>query len=380
MTTISIKRRVAAACLPLFLFTAVSLVGCGGASSTTEKFSLQQQTEQFVATAPVPGAAVLFIDHGHSNVAVAGNRFADHASPLRLSDRVPLGSNSKAITATLIARLIEKGAMRWDSTLAELLPSMADAMLPVYRSVTIEMLLRHRSGLIPLTSAADIGILGSTGLFTGDLDRDRRALAAQALATAPRFKPDTDAEYGNTNYLIAGLVAEQVSGLDYVSAVQREVFQPIGAQGQIDIDPTALAGHERLGNTWKAVLPTADEHYLVQLAAAAGGWSMSMPSYALFVQAHLDGLAGTSTLLKKATFEKMHSSPTHNPFGIGWLVLDAGGGTFLSTHTGSDDRSYQMTTALLPAERRAIAIFINGYSAPVLTATDGFGGTLLHQK
>jgi len=69
------------------------------------------------------------------------------------ADQFHLGSCTKAMTATLIAILVEKGKLGWDATLAELLPDLVEDMRPVYRTVTIRHLLAHRAGLPPANSS-----------------------------------------------------------------------------------------------------------------------------------------------------------------------------------------------------------------------------------
>jgi CubicO group peptidase (beta-lactamase class C family) len=58
-----------------------------------------------------------------------------------------LGSDTKAMTATLIGDLIEQGKLKWDSTVAEVFPELAAGMNPEFRKVTLLHLLSHRAGL-----------------------------------------------------------------------------------------------------------------------------------------------------------------------------------------------------------------------------------------
>lgn len=69
------------------------------------------------------------------------------ADPVRRGDGWRLGSDGKAMTATMIARLVEQGVLSWDTRLDQMLPDLAASMHPEYRGVTLPDLLSHRSGL-----------------------------------------------------------------------------------------------------------------------------------------------------------------------------------------------------------------------------------------
>ena len=65
------------------------------------------------------GQVLLAIRDGETVLqATRGHWKANAHSPLELSDRFHLGSNTKAMTALLVARLVDAGVVRWDETLA----------------------------------------------------------------------------------------------------------------------------------------------------------------------------------------------------------------------------------------------------------------------
>jgi len=63
------------------------------------------------------------------------------------NDKFHIGSCTKAMTATIIAMLVERGKLKWETTLIEAFPDMADDMCPDYRDVTLKHILAHRGGL-----------------------------------------------------------------------------------------------------------------------------------------------------------------------------------------------------------------------------------------
>ena len=96
----------------------------------------------------VPGMAAAVIS-GSEVVAcgAAGVRARLRSEKVTLEDRFHLGSETKSMTATLAAILVEEGRIEWDTTLAEAIPAIAADMLPSYRSLTLRQLLLHRSGI-----------------------------------------------------------------------------------------------------------------------------------------------------------------------------------------------------------------------------------------
>lgn len=96
----------------------------------------------------VPAMAALAIRGGEAGALVCrGQRSVDGPDPVRAGDAWHIGSCSKAMTATVIARLVERGSLAWSTTLDTLLPNLAEGMRPAYREVTLVDLLSHRAGL-----------------------------------------------------------------------------------------------------------------------------------------------------------------------------------------------------------------------------------------
>src|SRR3954467_4622721 len=77
----------------------------------------------------------------------AGVRKRGTAESITLADRFHLGSCTKAMTATLVAMLVEEGKLNWTSTLGELFADTVKPMHPAWEKVTLRQVLSHRAGL-----------------------------------------------------------------------------------------------------------------------------------------------------------------------------------------------------------------------------------------
>src|SRR5215207_4766350 len=119
----------------------------------------------------LPGLVVIVTRSEQTPVIIAtGVRKFGAADSIQPGDRMHLGSNGKAITATMIGALVEQGRLTFETTLAEALPELAAAMRAEYREVTVRQLLGHSAGIRPYT---DLREFGSFMRPTGDTGAQR---------------------------------------------------------------------------------------------------------------------------------------------------------------------------------------------------------------
>jgi CubicO group peptidase (beta-lactamase class C family) len=103
--------------------------------------------EPIIARHDIPGMAAAVLK-GDQLVAlgVAGVRKKGADTRVTPSDAFELSSATKAITATLIARLVEQGRLRWNSTLPELFGKSCDKIDPAWANVTLQQVLTQQAG------------------------------------------------------------------------------------------------------------------------------------------------------------------------------------------------------------------------------------------
>jgi D-alanyl-D-alanine carboxypeptidase len=139
--------------------------------------------------------------------------------PMRPDHVLAIGSNSKTFAAILLLRFQEHGLLNLDTPIGRFLPPLTH----VDTSITVRQLLQHTSGLGDYSATQayrDSTLARATRLWTtSDLVK---------FIPAPQFAPGTSWSYCNTNYLLAGMIAQQVGGASLPVLVRNEITVPLG--------------------------------------------------------------------------------------------------------------------------------------------------------
>jgi CubicO group peptidase (beta-lactamase class C family) len=258
-----------------------------------------------------------------------------------LDDRWHLGSCTKAMTATLVALLVESARMRWETTVGEAFPDLAPRMDAAWRPVPVEWLLQNRAGA-PRNLDAD-GLWGRLWGHGGPGPEQRLALVEGVTARPPVNTPGTANLYSNAGFAIAGAMAETLEKTAWEDLMRERLFAPLGissagfgAPGTPDVFDQAR-GH---GGDGAPVEPGPGSDNPAAIGPA-GTVHMTLPDWAKFVQLHLQGPRGASKLLPKAAFTRLHTPPKGQEYAMGWGVAhrDWAGGRTL-THAGSNTMWY----------------------------------------
>jgi CubicO group peptidase (beta-lactamase class C family) len=300
-----------------------------------------------------PAAAAAVITSKDVHVVAMGKRRADRPDQVTVRDRFGLGSNSKAVTATMLAALMERGVLRWDTILAAAFPDLP--MRPEYREVTLRQILVHRAGIQPWT--APEAFQRARTFNTADLISGRLAFAAAVLSEPPANVPGTETRYSNAGFSIAALMAERATHKSWQQLVTELVCMPLripcGFGAPAATDPNQPWGHSRASGTLTPIDPTIPS---VSAMQGAGGLSLSIEAYATFLQAHLRGLRGEDTaLLRSATVRALHTP--EGRYALGWGIQDYAGARS-SVHAGGNGQFYALV-ALQPDRDRAAAFLTN---------------------
>ncbi len=129
-----------------------------------------------------------------------------------------IGSVTKTFTAVVIMQLAEEGKLSIDDTIDTWFPKQ-----PNGDRITIRMLLSHTSGLANYISAENV-MEERWNKKWAPMD-----LVAEANKSGPVGEPgSSDAHYSNTNYVLLGLIVEEVTGNDWAQEVESRIIKPLG--------------------------------------------------------------------------------------------------------------------------------------------------------
>jgi len=292
---------------------------------------------------------------GTVEAVAAGVRKVGDGDPAQVTDLFHLGSMTKAMTATMIGTLVQKGLLSWDMTMAQAFPAFVGQMTPAYRSVTLEQLLTHTSGLPRYTTDPE---WASIPRFTGTPTAQRLAFARMLLTTSPIGPPGVY-RYSNAGFAVAAAIAERVTGESWEQLMQHDLFGPLGIHAAYGW-PLLSGADELWGHRIKGGVVTphdpADGYKVPTVLAPAGDVSMSITDYAAFARLHLAGLEGIDGAVgSSALIQRLHQPILE--YSCGWheQVID---GIPTSWHRGTCD-TFDTYVLLQPSRDVGIIAFTN---------------------
>lgn len=305
----------------------------------------------------IPAMTVLVIRDGKvEGQAVRGVRAVGSPDPARLTDAWHIGSDAKAMTATMIARLVERGVLSWTTPLKTLLPDTP--MRPEFQDVTLLELLSHRAGLRDLDDTVDAGLLASAFADTRPLPVQRADFAKLVLNEAPIGPARAESSYSNSGYVLAGAIAERATGKPFETLMRQEVFAPLGMRTSYELaKPGEVLGH--LDGKPLTGLKSDNP----RLVAPAGEVRLTLADWALFAIDQMAGEQGRGKLLKPATYRLLHTPQGDTSAALGWGVRTwpKGAPTRMLSHSGSNGY-WNALIGLLPDLQSGVLVAANSAS------------------
>jgi D-alanyl-D-alanine carboxypeptidase len=198
--------------------------------------AIDQLVTKTLADTGVPGAEIAIVRDGKLILTKAYGK-ANEGLPADPGQPYQIASNSKQFTAMALILLRDEGKLSLDDHVAKFLPGISGG-----DKITIRQLLSHTSGL-------------------QDFWPQDYSFSDMAVPTTPQhivdkwakkpldFEPGTRWQYSNTGYVVAGMIAEKVSGMPLLTYLHRKIFDPLGMSSVMDQDdtntPVFPAGYHR---------------------------------------------------------------------------------------------------------------------------------------
>jgi CubicO group peptidase (beta-lactamase class C family) len=354
----------------------VAAAAATAAASPSDALSAALAAAQSGSKVPALGAVILS-DGAVSAQAVLGVREAGSKMAVGLDDVWLIGSTGKVMTVAMIARLVERGLLSWDTPLDAMLPDLAESMLPEYRKVTLVELLSHRAGF-----ARDLRDEKAMEKFFGD-ERPNAAQRLNYVAAALKDKPEANPgtfSYSNAGFIVAAVIAERAAQASYEELMRAEVFEPLGMTrtGFGNTGEGQNRGHQ---HGQPMVHMARLEDGAPRMYAPAGFLHMSLEDWAKFNLDQLAGAAGKGKLLSPASYRLMQTAQPGSPAGLDWGVQQsiAGRQGPVLVHQGSDG-NWLAIAVLFPGQGTGALMVAN--AGPDMGADQvlmGFAGKLFVQ-
>lgn len=155
---------------------------------------------------------------GRTRTYTAGVGDLTTGSKVPVDGQVRIGSNTKAFTAVVVLQLVAEGRIGLDTTVDTYLPGLVRGEGIDGSRIKVRQLLQHTSGLPDYSR------------YLGDDARyyDPRELLDTALRHPADFDPGKSWKYSNTNYVLAGLLVQKVTGRPLAQEMDRRIIKPIG--------------------------------------------------------------------------------------------------------------------------------------------------------
>ncbi|MAM19845.1 MAG: serine hydrolase [Gramella sp.] len=154
---------------------------------------------------------------GSSKIYTAGYKDRDSKEAADPNSLFKIASVSKLYTALAITRLAYDHELSLEATLGDYFPELI-GRIENAKDITIRMMVQHRSGIPNYTS------VNNYWAHPKETDQERLNLVLDLPAD---FKPDSDYEYSNTNYLLLSMLIEKITKEKKFEYIQRTILTPL---------------------------------------------------------------------------------------------------------------------------------------------------------
>ncbi len=282
----------------------------------------------------------------------------DHAAGTQLNIRTAdsltlyrIGSVTKMYTAVLLMQLVEEGKLALSTPLHRFFPQVPGA-----EKITVEMMLRHRSGLANFTD--DLAFQRAQAYKAWS----RKDLLAYIASLPPAFPPDSTAAYSNSGYILLGYIIEDLRGAPYAQVVENRILRPLGLRHtRYSTQPKAPDEARSLG--WTGTAWEAQLTWHGSVVGAAGALAATAPDAARFADALFYGRLISAQSLRTLQTKKAGGSGLMSVYGMGVFPIPFYEHTAWG-HTGGID-GYHTVLCHFPADSLSVAFCMAGQRYPM---------------
>ncbi len=330
----------------LFHIVLVSFVGTVNANEAYNK-QISDQIIKAMATFQVPGVAVAIVK---DNQVVMNKGFGvvEYGKSRKVNADTLFGiaSNTKAMTAALIAQLVDQGKLSWHTKVTDILPEFQMPDPYVTRQFTIIDLLSHDSGLG--LGAGDLMIWPQTTHSMADIIK-----GIKHLPEASSFR--SEFAYDNLMFILAGEIVARVTGKPWQDNIREQIFEPLGmkntkakfsliaadnknvARAHVPLDGklNVVGGNflEKFSSAGAVASSVNDMSLWLMAQLNRGSYSQNGETKQLFSEEQSKQMWQARTLIPVSEQATKNDKTHFYAYGLGWFMKDYHG-VKLVQHTG----------------------------------------------
>lgn len=343
-----ISRRISLLCVVCSLALAPAIMAQNEPTLAPQfRSSIDQIAQQVLKSTGVPSASVAVVQDGKiAYLQAYGSARLEPQAAATTAMRYSIGSISKQFTATAILLLAEEGKLSLNDPVSKYVSGLTDG-----DKVTIRELLSHTSGYQdywPQDYAPPMMFKPITA--DGIMDRWARIPLD--------FQPGTKWQYSNTNYVIAGVIVEKVSGMPLLQFLSQHVFMPLEMASVADTDKNKLPPTDPTGYMRYALGP------LRPAGKEGRGWMFAAGELAMTAEdlAKWDTSIIDQKILKPASYREMETETllkngAGTRYGLGMAVTMQNGHRFLEH--GGEVLGFVADNVVLPDDKIAVVVLTN---------------------
>jgi len=308
---------------------------------------VDKAVNEILAKTGAPSASLAIVKDGKIAYEQAyGLARVDTKTPATPAMRYAIGSVSKQFTAAAILLLVEEGKLSLDDKVVRWFPELTRA-----KDVTIRHLLTMTSGYSDYWPQDYV-----MPMMLNDVQANE--ILEQWAKQPLDFEPGTKRQYSNTNYIIAGLIIERVSGMPLMQFLGARVFTPLGMKSVFNTDQSALGPedamrYERFALGPPRVPPKEGKGWLF----AAGGLAMTAHDLALWNISVMDQSVLQPASYRELTRDMQLANGIGVRYGLGVglsMVEDR-----RSISHGGEVSGFTSFNQIFPDDRGAITVLVN---------------------
>lgn len=355
------------------------LVGCASIHKVTAQpqiLSITKKMETVVTQGQAPAVAGLLIQTGKiEHLSAFGVRAIHRPEKVTVNDVWHLGSDTKAMTAFLIALAVQDGYITYDTNVADFLEFKN--VHKAFKDLTLGDLLTHRSRLQDFLEPLKDEELKAKILGQSDLKLQRWMISEAAFQLPPlQEKAPGEFSYANINYIALGAVLEKIHQEPWETSMAVRLFRPLkmkscgfGVAGESkEKIPSQPWPHIFVEGKLHALPPETKADNL-PLLGPAGTVHCSLTDWNLFIQELMSGQSGLGKLMYDPKVAKKYFQTSDDKsdytFG-GWGRRQSKDGLVFYAHSGSNTFNYASAAFSFDTNKALFMVMNSAYKPSVI--------------